>query len=108
MIDNLLSAGSMFDWITPLWTFWQDWRNRPSCGYSVPVDGGWSLYAIRGMLRNKGVKTWGWAIVDGTILFRTRTAQAGYTQYWLERNAVPYSGGITLRRKPRRQQRRSR
>ena len=108
MIDNLLSAGSMFDWITPLWTFWQDWRNRPSCGYSVPVDGGWSLYAIRDILRSKGVKTWGWAIVDGTILFRTRTAQAGYTQYWLERNAVPSSGGITLRRKPRKPQRRSR
>lgn len=108
MIDNLLSAGSMFDWITPLWTFWQDWRNRPSCGYSVPVDGGWSLYAIRDILRSKGVKTWGWAIVDGTILFRTRTAQAGYTQYWLERNAVPYSGGITLRRKPQRRQRRTR
>ncbi len=98
MIVNLISMGSMFDWITPLWTFVQDWRNRPSCGYSVPVNGGWSLYAVRDILRSRGVKTWGWAIVDGVILFRTRTAQAQYTQYWLERNAVPYWGGVKNRK----------
>lgn len=98
MIDKAIEVGAMFDWITPLWTFVQDWRNRPSCGYSVPVNGGWSLYAVRNLLRSKGVKTWGWAIVDGVILFRTRQAQAQYTQYWLERNAVPFWGGVKNRK----------
>lgn len=101
MIDNLISAGTVFDWITPVWTFVQDWRNRPSCGYSVPVTGGWSISEVRNLLRSKGVKTWGWAIVDDMILFRTRQAQAQYTRYWLERNAVPFWGGVKSR-KPRR------
>lgn len=105
MIDKAIEAGTMFDWITPLWTFVQDWRNRPSCGYSVPVDGGYSLYVVRDLLRSKGVKTWGWAIVDGAILFRARQAQAEYVQYWLERNGVPYGGGISTRRRTRQNQR---
>ncbi len=104
MIDKALSVGTTFDWITPLWTLIQDWRNRPSVGYSVPVDGGSSLYAIKGALTGKGVKTWGWMIVDGVILFRTRQAQAQYAQYWLERDGVPYSGGITKRTRPERRQ----
>lgn len=108
MIDKAIEAGSMFDWITPLWTFVQDWRNRPAVGYSVPVDGGWSLYAIRDLLRSRGVLTWGWNIVDGVILFRTRQAQAEYVQYWLERNAVPYSGGISKRPPRQRRNKRSR
>jgi hypothetical protein len=94
MIDKAIGAGAMFDWITPLWTFVQDWRYRPSCGYSVPVDGGYSLYGIKGLLSDKGVLTWGWAIVDGVILFRARVAQAEYAQYWLTRWGVVYSGGV--------------
>lgn len=97
MIDNLIGKGTTFDWITPLWTFYQDWRNRPSCGYSVPVDGGWSLYGLQGLLSDKGVKTWGWAIVDGVILFRARVPQAAYAQYWLSKWGVPYGGGVTKR-----------
>ena len=109
MIDRAIQSGTTFDWITPLWTFVQDWHNRPSCGYSVPVDGGWSLYAVRDLLRARGVKTWGWNIVDGVILFRTRQVQAQYAQYWLDRHAVPYSGGISKRRPQRRRRpRRSR
>jgi len=94
MIDKAISTGAMFDWFTPLWTFAQDWRYRPSCGYSVPVDGGYSLYGIKGLLSDKGVLTWGWAIVDGVILFRARVAQAEYAQYWLTRWGVVYSGGV--------------
>lgn len=102
MIDKAISVGTTFDWITPLWALIQDWRNRPSVGYSVPVDGGSSLYAIKGALTGRGVKTWGWMIVDGVILFRTRQAQAQYAQYWLERDGVPYSGGTTKRQRPAR------
>ena len=65
--------------------------------------------AVRDLLRARGVKTWGWNIVDGVILFRTRQVQAQYAQYWLDRHAVPYSGGISKRRPQRRRRpRRSR
>jgi len=108
VIDKALSVGTTFDWITPLWTFIQDWRNRPSVGYSVPVDGGSSLYAIKDTLTGNGVKTWGWMIVDGVILFRARRAQAQFAQYLLDRDGVPYSGGITKRRRTTAQRRHTR
>jgi hypothetical protein len=94
MLDKMIDFGTTFDWLTPIWTFYQDWRNRPSVGYSVRAGDGWSAYAIRDLLAAKGVNLWGLAIVDGAILFRLRRGQAEYAQYWLRREGVPYSGGI--------------
>jgi hypothetical protein len=108
MIDKAIAAGTTFDWITPLWTFVQDWRNRPSTGYSVEVSSGWSAYGLQGMLTDKGVKTWGWSIVGGTILFRARVAQATYAQHWLDKWGVPYVGGTHRPRRTERRQRKRR
>jgi hypothetical protein len=94
MIDKLIAAGSTFDWITPIFTFVQDFRNRPSVGYNVPVDGGWSAYAIADLLRTHGIKVWGLTIFQGTIMFRLRAAQAEYAQYLFAQNGVLYSGGL--------------
>ena len=94
MIDKLVEAGSTFDWITPLFTFVQDFRNRPSVGYNVPVDSGWSAYAISDLLRAHGIKVWGLTIFQGTIMFRLRAAQAEYAQYLFAQNGVLYSGGL--------------
>ena len=94
MIDKLVEAGSTFDWITPLATWLQDFRNRPSVGYNVPVDGGWSAYAISDLLRAHGIKVWGLTIFQGTIMFRLRAAQAEYAQYLFTQNGVLYSGGL--------------
>jgi hypothetical protein len=94
MFDKLSAAGSALDWITPLLTFFQDLRNRPSIGYSVPVDCGWSAYAISDLLHDYGVKIWGLAIVKETIIFRVRVPQAAYAQYLFERNGITYHGGV--------------
>jgi hypothetical protein len=94
MFDKLVETGAVFDWITPLFTFVQDFRNRPSVGYNVPVDSGWSAYAISDLLRAHGIKVWGLTIFQGTIMFRLRSAQAEYAQYLLAQNGVLYSGGL--------------
>ena len=94
MFDKLVEAGSVFDWITPLFTLVQDFRNRPSVGYNVPVDGGWSAYAISDLLRAHGIKVWGLTIFQGTIMLRLRAAQAEYAQYLFAQNGVLYSGGL--------------
>lgn len=97
MIDKLVEAGSTFDWITPVVTMIQDFRNRPSVGYNVPVDGGWSAYAISDLLRAHGIKVWGLTIFQGTIMLRLRAAQAEYAQYLFAQNGVLYSGGLSSR-----------
>jgi hypothetical protein len=94
MFDKIVETGAVFDWITPLVTFVQDFRNRPSVGYNVPVDGGWSAYAISDLLRAHGIKVWGLTIFQGTIMLRLRAAQAEYAQYLFAQNGVIYSGGL--------------
>ena len=94
MFDKLVETGSVFDWITPLFTLIQDFRNRPSVGYNMPVDGGWSAYAISDLLRAHGIKVWGLTIFQGTIMLRSRAVQAEYAQYLFAQNGVPYSGGL--------------
>lgn len=102
MIDKMLEAGTMFDWITPLWTFVQDWRNRPSSGFTVATDGGWSANAIQELLTSKGIKTWGWQIIDGVILFRLRAAQADWAVHVMDTNGVPWVGSSAYKRPARR------
>lgn len=83
MFDKLVETGSVFDWITPLFTLIQDFRNRPSVGYNVPVDGGWSAYAISDLLRAHGIKLWGLTIFRvrscfGCVLRRPNTPNTSW------------------------------
>lgn len=94
MLGSLIRFGAMFDWITPLWTFILDFINRPSVGYNIAVDSGWSAYAIRDLLKGSGVKIWGLTIFGDTITFRTRKAQAAYAQYLMDRVGIYYRGGV--------------
>lgn len=93
-VDQLIGFGAGFDWITPLYTFVLDWQRRPTTGYNIPIDGGWSAYAVRDLLKKKGVKLWGLTIVDSVITFRVRQAQARYAQMLMSKAGVPYQGGI--------------
>lgn len=99
MLDKAIEIGASFDWITPLWTFYQDWRNRPSAGFAVAADTAWSAYAIQDLMAEHGIKTWGWRIIDGLILFRLRTAQAAYAEYLMEQHGVPWVGSSDYRRR---------
>jgi hypothetical protein len=94
MFDRFVAIGSEFDWITPVLTWLTDLRSGGSVGYNVPVDGGWSALAIEMLLRDAGVRIWGLSIVAGVITFRLKLKQARYAQYLLERNGIPYQGGI--------------
>lgn len=94
MLDRMLDFGGAFDWITPVITFIKDYQNRPSVGYCISVNVGWGAYEIQQMLVQRGVKIWGLTVFDGAILFRTRLAQALYTQYLLERAGIPFGGGV--------------
>jgi hypothetical protein len=108
MIDDVLRFGMKFDWITPLWALYQDWRNRPSTGFAVPIDGGWPGLTVQNLLRSKGVQTWGMMFIDDDIIFRLRVAQAEHARYWMDREGVPYYGAITRIRPPRRKRRQRR
>jgi hypothetical protein len=96
MIDKAISVGAAFDWITPLVTIVRNYRNRPSVGYNVPVDGGWSAYAVSGLLKEYGIKHWGLCIFQDTIMFRLRLGQAEFAQYLFDQNGIPYSGGSNI------------
>jgi hypothetical protein len=75
-------------------TWLTDLRSGGSVGYNVPVDAGWSALGIEMLLRDAGVRIWGLSIVAGVITFRLKLKQARYAQYLLERNGIPYQGGI--------------
>lgn len=100
MLDKFLSVGANFDWISPLLAFLQDFKEGPSAGFRVPVAAGWSGAQIKDLLKEWGIRTWGWMIVNDIILFDVRDAQAEYAQYILERFGVPYQGGPVGERVP--------
>lgn len=95
MIDKILKYGSMFDWITPIFTWIQDFRNHPSVGYNIDVNGGWSALAIGRLMKESGVKIWGLTIFGDIITFRVRVSQARYAQYLMVRQGIPFVGGVT-------------
>jgi len=94
MLDTFLKIAATPNWVSPTISIIQTIWNRPSVGYNVPANTQWSTYTLQDLLKKFGVKVWGLALVDDRIIFRVRKAQAGYTQYLLERENVPYQGGI--------------
>jgi hypothetical protein len=96
MFDRFVAIGSELDWITPVLTWLTDMRSGGSVGYNIPVDAGWSALAIQMMLHEAGVRIWGLSIVAGIITFRLKRSQARYAQYLLERNGIPYQGGMDI------------
>jgi hypothetical protein len=94
MLDKILQAGSGFDWISPTIAFVHDIRNRPSVDINVPATAGWSAQDLTSLLQECGIKVWGVMLVGDVIIFSVRKAQALYAQYLLERNGIPYQGGL--------------
>ena len=94
MLDKFLKFGSTFDWITPLWAFFQDARNGNPLQVNVPYDASWSGGQIQLLLEDKGVQVWGLMVVDDTITFTISETQAKYAKYWLDQWGVPYQGPL--------------
>jgi hypothetical protein len=93
MLDRIVKEGASWDWVSPLMAFIQSWQNRPSVGFNVSRNCGFSAWQIERFLKSKGVKVWGVMVIDDVITLRVREAQAKYTQYLLNQMGVPYQGG---------------
>jgi hypothetical protein len=94
MLDKMLEVGACFDWITPLVTVAQDLANGPGHTFLIPQECGWSGRDIAGLLRRRGVKSWGLMVVDHSLLVRVTLRQARWAEYILESAGIPLEGGI--------------
>lgn len=94
MLDGFLKFGAGFDWITPLWAFFQDARYGQPFQINVPYNVGWSSEGLVTELKEKGIRTWGFMVVGDNLTFTVRKPQARYTLYWLQRWGVPYQARV--------------
>lgn len=96
MIDRLLSAGSTFDWISPLIAFIKDAANGPSHTFLIPAGSGRSGIEIERLLRSRGVQTWGLMMVNDTTMITVPKTEASWAQYLLDEHEVgvenPFAG----------------
>ena len=89
MIDNVLGIASTFDWISPLVGVVGDLMNGPGHTFLIPWQScPMSGYEVQGLLRKRGIKTWGLQIVANTLMVSVRLAQARYAQHILEQAGV--------------------
>lgn len=95
MFDKIVRVSAQWDWITPLITVVQNWRYRPTTGFSLPFGHSYSAWEIKRFLKSKGIRVWGVMVIGDSISIRVRKAQALYTQYWLEQLGIPYQGGLS-------------
>jgi len=105
MLHQMLKIGSTFDWISPLFAFFQDATNGPSHTFLIPNDSGWSGREIERMLRQSGVGTWGLMIVGDTLMVSVRAPQAAWAQSLLLKNGVPIEGPMVDSNPPKRRAR---
>ncbi len=89
MFDKFLAIGSMFDWITPVAAYAQDFLYGPSHTFLIPHGIGWSGYEIARLLNRHGIQTWGLMIVGDTLMVSVRQTQARWAQYLLQREGIP-------------------
>lgn len=96
MFEKMVRISASWDWVTPMIAFFQDWRYRPSTGFSIPYGHSYSAWEIKRFLKSKGIRVWGVMVIGDNIILRVREAQALYAEYWLQRMGVPYEGGLSL------------
>ena len=95
LLDDLLAAGSIFDWITPLVAFAHDAVNGPQHTLFIDRACGWSARQIEKMLRDHGVRTWGLMIVNDQIMITMRRSQARWADYLVQREGLPLLNPLT-------------
>jgi hypothetical protein len=93
MLDKLLDYGSVFDWISPTLSIAQDLAYGPSHTFLIPADCGWSGREIANLLQQRGIKTWGHMIVNGTFMITVRDTQTEFARYLLQRAGLPVNAG---------------
>lgn len=93
IIGTILDYGSALDWISPTLSIMQDITNGPSYTFLIPADCGLSHREITNMLRQRGVKTWGHMIVNGTFMVTVRQSQEEFARTLLKQAGLPVDAG---------------
>ena len=94
MLDEILAFGSAFDWISPLVGQAKNILNGPTHTFLIPYDRGWSGRAIAKMLGKRGVKSWGYMVVQNTLTLSVAERQAGWAQYLFDQAGVPVENPV--------------
>jgi len=80
--DTLVDFGAGFDWITPAWAFFQDFRNGGGADFGIAAGYGYDSGDIKRMLKSYGIDAWGAMLNrDGDTVMITcdkRKAQLAY------------------------------
>ena len=93
MLDKLLEFGTVFDWISPTLAIAQDLAYGPSHTFMIPAECGWSGREIANLLQQRGIKTWGHMIINGTIMISVRQTQTEFARYLLQKAGLPVDAG---------------
>jgi hypothetical protein len=96
---GLFEFFSIFNWITPVVGFIEDFLNDPTLlqsnswtffvPYSRSLDNGWNAFDIEDLMGRHGIKTWGGQITGGEFFFSVKLEQAQWAEYILLNHGVP-------------------
>ena len=86
-LDSALSAGAMFDLITPTRAFAGELLGF-TVGYAAYEDDAWSAYALQDVLAAHGVKSSCWAIGGGFLMWECPRDQARWAETVMDRAGV--------------------
>jgi hypothetical protein len=103
MLDTILGIGASFDWISPLASVLGDMLNGPSHTFLIPYRASpLSGREISWMLGKRGVKSWGYMVVTGTLMLNVRQSQAQWAQRLLEQAGIPIENPVPAQGRARR------
>lgn len=94
-LDSALSAGAMFDWITPTRAFAGELLGF-TVGYAAFEDGAYSAYAIQDLLAEHGIRSSCWAIGGGFLMWECPRDQARWAEAVMDRAGVGWWGGVAI------------
>ena len=92
MLDRLLEAGTVFDWISPAWAALQDAAHGGGHSFVLGMSN-LTGRQVQKELRRAGVESWGLMIVGGLLLITVPKPQAAQAQAELDRLGVPIESG---------------
>ena len=92
-VDTPLKYGSLFDWVSPAVRLIKDISRRPIAGYVLPLDAV-NPWLVKRILRNEGIEFWGGCLWMDSMMFSVRRRDAARVQEVLDRNRIPYQGGV--------------
>ena len=102
MLDDLLGLGSLFDWLTPLWSTVQDLAHGGGHTFTIEQDGGagYTGRQVERILKRAGCKTWGLQLVwpGDALLVSVPKGQAWLGWQALTQAGVTPSNGAPARR----------